>query len=74
MEKRLGVTLKKSYVNRIMTMLNSGMIPTGNGDIIHRVLLGKTRPGEQIRTWKNQSWDDYCKQYCKVIETMAHNF
>ena len=39
MEKRLGVTLKQSYVTKIMTMLNTGMIPTGNSDIIHRFLL-----------------------------------
>ena len=46
---RLGVTLKKSYVNRIKAMPNSGMIPTRNSDIIHRFLLGKTRLGEEIR-------------------------
>ena len=73
-EKRLGVTLRQSYVTRIMTMLNTGMIPTGNSDIIHRFLLGKTRPGEEIRNWKNQNWDGYCKQCCKVIETTAHIF
>ena len=39
MEKMLGITLKQSYVNRIRTMLNLGMIPTGNSDIIHRFLL-----------------------------------
>ena len=44
MEKRLKVTLKQSYVNRITAMLNSGMIPPGNSDIIHRFLLGKTWP------------------------------
>ena len=74
MEKRLGTTLKQSYVTRITTMLNSGMIPTGNSDILHRFLLGKTRPGDEIRNWKNQSWDGYCKQCCKVIETTAHIF
>ena len=36
MEKRLGVTLKQSYVNRITTMLNSGMIPPENSDIAHK--------------------------------------
>ena len=55
MEKRLGVTLKQSYVNKITAMLNPGMIPPGNSDIIHRLLLGKTRPGSEIQTWKNQS-------------------
>ena len=56
METRLRVTLKKGYVNRIMTMLNSGMIPLGNSDIIHRFLLRKTRPGAEIQTWKNQTF------------------
>ena len=73
-EKRQGTALKKSYVIKITTMLNSGMIPTGNSDIIHRFLLRKTRPGEEIRNWKNQNWDGYCKQCCKVIETMASIF
>ena len=44
MEKRLVVTLKQVYVNRITTMLNSGMIPPGNSDKVHRFLLGKTMP------------------------------
>ena len=55
-------------------MLNSGMIPPGNSDIVHRFLLGKTRPGFEIRTWEKQSWDGYCKQCCKAIETTAHIF
>ena len=74
MEIRLGVTLKQSYVNRRKAMLNSGMISPRNSDIIHRFLLWKTRPGEKIGTWKTQSWDGYCKQCCKVIETTAHIF
>ena len=57
-EKRLGVTLRQSYVTRIMTMLNTGMIPTGNSDIIHRFLLGKTRPGEEIQNWKTKTGMD----------------
>ena len=35
MKKRFGVTLKHDYVNRVTTMLNSGMIPPGNSDILH---------------------------------------
>ena len=31
-------------------MLDSGMIPPGNSDIIHTFLLGKTWSGEEIRT------------------------
>ena len=71
MEKRLGSTLKQGYVNRITAMLNSGMIPPGNSNIIQRFLLGKTRPGEEIRTWKNKSWDGYGKKCCMVVETMS---
>lgn len=74
MEKRLGVNLKQSYVNRITAMLNSGMIPPGNSDIIRRFLLGKTRPGDEIWALKNQSWDGYCMQCCKVDETVSHIF
>ena len=40
MEKRLGVTIKQSYVNRITTMFNSGMIPPENSDIVHRFYSG----------------------------------
>ena len=70
MEKRLGVNLRQHYVNRITTMFNSGMIPRGNSDILHRFLLRKTRPGEEIRTCKNKN----CKQCCKVLEMMSHIF
>ena len=74
MEKRLGVNLRQGYVNRITAMLNSGVIPPGKSDIFHRFILEKTRPGEEIRTWKNNSWDGYCKQCCKVVKTMSHIF
>ena len=40
MEKRLGTNLKKSYVIKITTKLNSDRIPTGKSDILHRFLLG----------------------------------
>ena len=63
MEKRLGVNRRQDYVNRTTTILNSGMIPPWNSDILNRFLLGKTRPGEELRTWKNKNWD---------IETMSH--
>ena len=75
MEERLGVTLKQGYVNRITTMLNSGMIPSGNNDIVHRFLLGKKSQVQRAGRGKtNQSWDGYCKQCYKVIETTAHIF
>ena len=37
-----------------------------------RLILGKTREGEEIRNWKNYSWDAICQQCRKVIETMSH--
>ena len=49
MEKRLG------YFNKVTEMLNSGMIPPGNSNIMHRLILGKTRVGEEIRNWKNHN-------------------
>ena len=74
MEKKVEVTLQQSYVNNIMAMLNLRMIPPGNSNIIHRNLLRKTKPGSEIKTWKNQSWDGYCNQCYKEIEIPAHIF
>ena len=51
-------------------MLNLGMITPGNSDIIHRFLLQKTRQDEEIRKWKNQNWDGFCKPCCKVVKKM----
>ena len=34
MEKRLNVTLRQGYVCKVAEMLNKGMIPTNNGDIL----------------------------------------
>ena len=52
MKKRLGVYLRQDYVNRATTMLNRGMILPENSDIdiLHRFFLGKTQPGEELRT------------------------
>ena len=47
-------------INRLTTMLNSSMIPPGNSNILHRLILGKTRPGEEIWKWKIQNWDGFC--------------
>ena len=50
-EKRLGVTLKQSYVNRITAMVNSGMIPpensfySGKQGWVKRFERGKNRAG-----------------------------
>ena len=49
-KKRLGVNLRQGYVKRMTAMLDSGMIPPGNSDILYRFLLGKTRPVEEKRT------------------------
>jgi len=47
-KKRLGIILNQCYVNKVTTMLNSGMIPLGKSDIMHWIILGKTRAGEEI--------------------------
>ena len=65
MEQSFGVTLNQGYVNRVTSILNSGMIPQGNSDIQHRLILGKKRAGEEIRKWKKQKWNGYCKQSSK---------
>ena len=39
-------------MNRIATMLNSGMIPTENSDIIHRFLLRKQGQGKRFELKK----------------------
>ena len=57
MEKRLDTTLRQGYVCRVAEMLNKGMIPTNNGDILHRLILGKTKAGAVIKDWRNQEWD-----------------
>ena len=51
MEKRLGVTLKQGYVNRVMSMHNSGMIYPGNSDILYRLILTKL----------NENYEKCCK-------------
>ena len=45
-EKQLGVTLNQSYVT---AMLGIGMIYPGNSNILHRLILGKTRASEVRR-------------------------
>ena len=54
MEKRLDTMLRQSYVCKVAEMLNKGMIPTNNGNILHRLILGKTKSGEVIKDWSNQ--------------------
>ena len=74
MEKRFGIHLRQGYVNKITGMLNDGTIPPGNADILHRLILGKTKAGNEIRTWKNSGWDGYCKMCKGEIETIPHIF
>jgi len=66
-EKRLNVTLRQGYVCKVAEMLNKGMIPTNNGDILHRLILGKTKSGEVIKDWSNQDWNGICRQCGKLI-------
>ena len=49
-------------------MLNNGTIPPGNSDIVHRLILGKTKAGEVIKDWKSKEWDGVGRQCCSVIE------
>ena len=74
MEKRLNVTLRQGYVCKVAEMLNKGMIPTNNGDILHRLILGKTKSGEEIKDWSNQDWNGICRQCGTVLETFQHIF
>ena len=74
MEKRFGMHLRQGYVNKITGMLNDGTIPPGNADILHRLILGKTKAGIEIRTWKNSGWDGFCKMCKGEIETIPHIF
>ena len=55
MEKRVGTTLKQGYVSKVTEMLNKGMIPTGNSDIMHLLIFGKTRAGKVIKDWKKKT-------------------
>ena len=41
MEKRLGVTLRQSYVTKITTILNTSMIPTGTAMLFTDFYSGK---------------------------------
>jgi len=45
MKNRIGVNLRQNqiYVNRVATMLNNGIIPPGNSDILNRFILGKKK-------------------------------
>ena len=74
MEKRLNTTLRQGYVCKVAEMLNKGMIPTNNSDILHRLILGKTKSGEIIKDWSNQDWDGFCRQCGTVLETFQHIF
>ena len=45
-----------------------------NSDILHRLILGKTKSGEIIKYWSNQDWDGFCRQCGTVLETFQHIF
>ena len=49
MVKRLDTTMRRGYVCKVAEMLNKGMIPTNNGDILHRLILGKTKAGAVLQ-------------------------
>ena len=47
---------------------------TNNGDILHRLILGKTKSGEVFKDWSNQDWNGFCRQCGTVLETFQHIF
>ena len=62
MKIRLNVTLRQGYVSKVVEMLNKGMIPTNNGDILHRLILGEIKSGEVIKDWSNKDWNSICSK------------
>ena len=74
MKKRFNITLRQGYVNKVAGMLNTSMIPVNNGDILHCLILRKTKSGEVIKDWSNQDWNSICRQYGTVLETFQHIF
>ena len=53
MEKRFYITLKQE----VTEMPNNGPIPTGKSDIMHHLILLKTRTGEVIKGWSSEKWN-----------------
>ena len=49
MEKRFDISLKRGYVNKVTDLMNSGTIPVGNSNILHQLILGKTKLGKIIK-------------------------
>ena len=50
------------------------MIPVNNSDILHRLILGKTKLGEVIKDWSNLDWNGICWQCGTVIEIFRQIF
>ena len=48
MEKRFNITLQ-GYVNKVAGMVKACMIPVDNDDILHRLILVKTKSGDVIK-------------------------
>ena len=74
MEKIFDVTLIQGYVNKVAGMLDQSMIPVNKEDILHYLILGKTKSEEVIKDWSNQDWNGICRQCGTVIETFQHIF
>ena len=55
-------------------MLNQGMIPVNNDNILHQLILGKTKFGEVIEDWTNQDWNGICWQCGTIIESFQNIF
>ena len=41
----IDISLNQDYLNSVTEMLNNYTIPAGNSDIMHRLILRKTRTG-----------------------------
>ena len=60
MEKRFDITQRQGYVNKVAGMLNQRMVPVNNDNILHQLILEKTKSGEVIRGGSNQDWNGIC--------------
>jgi len=74
MKIRSDILLRQGYVNKVTELLYSGTIPVNNSDMLHCLILGKTRSGEIIKDLSSEDWDGYCRQCGSVIETFKHIF
>ena len=66
--------MANGYVNKVAGMLNQRMVPVNNDNILHQLILEKTKSGEVIRGGSNQDWNGICRQCRSVLETFQQIF